>query len=103
MEITPPEKFSFDPSKWIAWKQRFERFRTAFDLTSKAEERQVATLLYSMGEKSEDSFVSFKLSEEDGKKYDVVIKRFEDHLSSRKINNMRDVSLTNVRKVKMSV
>ena len=34
MEITPPEKFSFDSSKWIAWKQKFERFRTASDLTS---------------------------------------------------------------------
>ena len=44
MEITPPENFSFDPSKWIAWKQRFERIRTASDLTSKARERQVARL-----------------------------------------------------------
>ena len=34
MEITPSEKFSFDPSKWIAWKQRFERFRTAMDFFS---------------------------------------------------------------------
>ena len=68
MEITPPEKFSFDPSKWIAWKQRFERFLTTSDLTSKAGERQVAILLYSMGEKSEDIFASFKLSKEDGKK-----------------------------------
>ena len=84
MEITPPEKFSFDPSKWIAWKQRFERFRTASDLTSKAGERQVAILLYSMGEKSEDIFASFKLSEEDGKKYDVVRKRFEDHFIVKK-------------------
>ena len=32
-----------------------------------------------MGKKSEDIFASFKLSEEDGKKYEVVIKRFEDH------------------------
>ena len=68
MEITPSEKFSFDPSKWIAWNQRFERFRTASDLTSKAGERQVVMLLYLMGEKSEDIFASFNLNEEDGKK-----------------------------------
>ena len=36
-----------------------------------------------MGEKNEDIFVSFKLSEEDGKNYEVVFKRFENHLSSR--------------------
>ena len=49
MEIIPPEKFSFDSSKWIAWKQRFELFRTASDLTSKAGERQVAMLLSYVG------------------------------------------------------
>ena len=54
------------------------------DLTSKAGERHVAMLLYSMGEKSEDIFASFKLSEEDGKKYDVAIKRFEDHFIVKK-------------------
>ena len=37
-----------------------------------------------MGEKSKDIFVSFKLSEKDGKKYDVVIKRFEDHFIVKK-------------------
>ena len=63
MEITPPEKFSFDSSKWIAWKQKFERFRTASDLTSKAGEWQVAMLLYSICEKSKDIFASFKISE----------------------------------------
>ena len=84
MEITPPKIFSFGPSKGIAWKQRFERFRTASDLTCKAGKRQVAMLLYSIGEKSEDIFASFKLSEEDGKKYDVVIKQFEDQFIVKK-------------------
>ena len=41
-------------------------------------------LLYSMGEKSEDIFASFKLGEEDGKKYDVIIKLFEDHFIGKK-------------------
>lgn len=54
MEITPPEKFSFDPTKWLAWKQRFERFRIASDLNTKSEERQVAMLVYAMGDKAED-------------------------------------------------
>ena len=76
MEITPPEKFPFDP---FAWQQKFERFRTASELSSKAGERHVAMLLYSMSGKSEDIFASIKLSKEDGKKYDAVIKRFQDH------------------------
>ena len=33
MEIAPPEKFSFYATKWLAWKQRFERFRVASDLS----------------------------------------------------------------------
>ena len=37
-----------------------------------------------MGEKSEKIFASFKLSKEDGKKYDVVIKRLEDHFIIKK-------------------
>ena len=41
-------------------------------------------LLYLMGEKSEDIFAPFKLSEEDGKKYDVVIKRYENHFIFKK-------------------
>ena len=65
-------------------KLRFERFCTASDLTNKVGERQMAMLLYSMGKKNEDIFASFKLSEEDGKTYEIVIKRFEDHFIVKK-------------------
>ena len=37
-----------------------------------------------MNEKSKDIFASFKLSEEGGIKYDVAIKRFEDHCIVKK-------------------
>ena len=83
MEIMLSEELSCDPCKLIAWKQRFERFRTASDLTSKAGEQQVIMLQYSMGEKSED-ISSFKLGEEGGKNYEVVIKRFYDHFIVKK-------------------
>jgi hypothetical protein len=84
MEITPPEKFNFDASKWPAWKQRFERFRIASDLSTKSGERQVAMLVYAMGEKAEDIFASFKLSAEDSKKYDIVLQKFEGHFIVKK-------------------
>ena len=50
MEIASPEKFSFDATKWLAWK-RFKRFRVASDLCNKAGESQVAILVFAMSEK----------------------------------------------------
>ena len=82
MEIAPQEKFSFDASKWLAWKQRYEHFRVASDPCNKAGERQVAMLVYAMGEKAEDIFTSFKLSGDDSKKYDNVLQKFSYHGSA---------------------
>jgi hypothetical protein len=82
MDLPCPEKFSFDAAKWPAWKQRFERFRTASDLCRKPETRQVSILLYCMGDgrdAAEDVFASFKLSDDDAKKYDTVTQRFDEH------------------------
>jgi hypothetical protein len=79
MDLPCPEKFSFDAAKWPAWKQRFERFRTASDLCGKPETRQVSMLLYCMGDAAEDVFASFKLSDDDAKKYDTVMQRFDEH------------------------
>ena len=55
-----------------------------------------------MGEKSEGIFASFKLIE-DGKKYEVVVKDLKIILSSRKISDMRDLTVTNVRKVEIKM
>ena len=84
MEIALPTKFFFDTTKWLAWKQNFKRFRIASDLCNKTSERQVAMLVYAMGEKAEDIFASLKLSADDSKKYDIVFQQFEDHLISNK-------------------
>ena len=37
---------------------------------------QVSTLLYCIGSEGERVFTSFKLSEDDGKKFDTVVERF---------------------------
>ncbi len=79
MEISPPEKFSFEIENWGAWKQRFQRFRAASDLATKSEERQIAMLLYAMGERAEDIFTSFGLSDDDSKQYNVVLQNFDNH------------------------
>ena len=71
----------FDFSKleeWIRWIRRFERFQQASDLTSKTEESQVNTLIYTMGNEAEDILSSFSLNKEDKKKYDTVKEKFEN-------------------------
>ena len=42
------------------------------------------TLLYSMGEKADDILQSFNLSEEELKKYDTVVAKFQNHFISRR-------------------
>lgn len=79
-QVQGPEPFSFSsPSNWPKWKRRFERFRVASGLTSKSEEEQVNTLIYFMGDTADDILLSFGLSAADQKKYDPVLKKFEDH------------------------
>lgn len=79
-QVTPPDTFTFStPVLWSKWMQRFERFRSASGLNKKLDEDQVNALIYFMGDKAEDIFTSFNLSEDDKKKYDVVMQRFTDH------------------------
>ena len=64
---------------------RFERFRQASGLTEKSEEAQVNTLMYCMGDRADDILRSFKLSEEDSKKYEVVKNKFDSHFVKRRM------------------
>ena len=84
-QVSTPATFNFSqPEEWTKWIKRFERFRQASELGKKAGERQVNTLLYTMGEGAEDIFQSFNLSEEYAKNYDVVVERFQRHFVSRR-------------------
>ena len=78
--ITPPETFTFSqPDNWPKWIRRFERFRQASGLQAKSQESQINTLIYTMGDRADDIFLSFQLSDEDQKKYDVVLGKFQGH------------------------
>ena len=71
-QVSTPAPFNFSQSEeWTKWIKCFERFRQASELGKKAGERQVNTLLYTMGERTEDIFQSFNLSEEEIKNYKV--------------------------------
>ena len=84
-QISQPESFNFaSPDEWPKWLRRFERFRQASGLTEKSEEAQVNTLIYCMGDRADDILRSFKLPEEDTKKYKVVKDKFEGHFVKRR-------------------
>ena len=74
-----PEKFNFKPEEWSRWIKRFERFRKATGLDQKNGESQVNTLIYSMGEEADDIVMSFGLTAEEAKQYNVVKGKFEAH------------------------
>ena len=53
-KVAAPEAFDFSThASWPAWKQRFLRFRSISKLGDDDEERQVSTLLYTMGPQAE--------------------------------------------------
>jgi len=85
LPLEGPKQFDFSsPDDWPKWIRRFERFREASGLSSKPEERQVNTLIYSMGDKADDILTSFGLSNDDRKKYSTVKERFDQHFVKKR-------------------
>ena len=56
----------------------------ALGLAEKADELQVNTLIYSMGDEADDILRSFALSDDDRKKYQPVTARFEAHFIKKR-------------------
>ena len=84
-QMPPPKSFNFSkPEEWPKWFRRFQRFRQASGLTDKSEENQVNTLVYTMGDVADDILASFRLSDEEKKKYDTVVGRFERHFVKKR-------------------
>lgn len=61
-QVSPPEKFTCKAEDWPKWIERFDRFRVVSGLETQADENQVNTLIYTMGEEAEDILVSLHLS-----------------------------------------
>lgn len=84
-QVAQPESFNFRcPEEWPKWSRRFDHFRSASGLKDKDQETQVHTLVYCMGDEADDLLSSFGLSEDDKKKYDKVLEKFEGHFVQRK-------------------
>lgn len=85
LQIPPPPKFDVTkPEEWPKWRKRFERYRLASRLDEQPQEKQVNTLIYTMGEDIEDVITSLALTEEEEEDFDVVIDRLERHFVVRR-------------------
>ena len=65
-------------------RRRFEQYRLASGLSKESEEHQISTLLYCLGEDSEDVLDLTKISAEDRKKYEKVLSQFDNFFKVRK-------------------
>ena len=59
LSLKTPDEFSFQPSEWTKWKNRFQRFRSGSGLDYAPDKRQIDVLIFNMGERAEDIFSSF--------------------------------------------
>lgn len=85
-KYNPPENFNFNnPADWPDWKQRFSRNRTATKLDKGDATVQISSLVYAMGREAEHILNSFVFnSEDDAKKYNVVMTKFIDYFVSKR-------------------
>ena len=83
--LSVPAAFPFDtPDHWPKWKRHFEQYRVASGLSKESEERQVNTLLYCLGEEAEDVLTSTNIAEDDRKKYDSALAKFDSFFELEK-------------------
>ena len=85
VSLSVPTAFPFDtPDHWPKCKCCFQQYCLVSGLSRESEERQVNTLLYCLGEETEDILASINIGEEDRKKYDSVLAKFDSFFSVRK-------------------
>ena len=73
-----------NPDESPKWKRQFEHFRTVLGLIDERETPQISTLLYCMGKEADGILTSTAITDEDRKKYDGVMKKFDEFFSVRK-------------------
>lgn len=92
----PPSEFDFTtPSKWPAWKSRFERYASTVELSKKDGETQVSTLLYVMGEQSESIFLTLTFAATEKKDDLATVLSKLDSYFVPKINRVHEKSIFN--------
>ena len=85
LRLQPPSAFNFrTPDEWPRWKKRFEQFRLASGLSVEAEEKQVSTLLYCMGEDADDTLTSTHITADEREEYASVIAKLDGFFQVRR-------------------
>jgi hypothetical protein len=62
----------------------FEQFRSASCLATESQDRQISTLLYSMGDNAEDTLRSTNITEDERKEFSKVLEKFDEFFKARK-------------------
>lgn len=70
--LEPPKHFFFVPAEWPAWKTRFERYRIASGLSEDRENKPIATLINSLGDKADDIYNSCNVKENESTYLEVL-------------------------------
>jgi hypothetical protein len=84
MAFIQPLVFADDmEANWKLWLQKFKIFLLAEDLQDSSDERKVALLLHSMGDKGVEIYNSFGLSHDEKQDFEDVVKRFDAYFIPR--------------------
>lgn len=85
--LRPPAPLSFEGNvseNWRRWRQKFEIYVTATNLTAQPNTRQVALLLHIIGDEALDKFNTFEISNVDKEDPNKVLTAFENYCSPKK-------------------
>ena len=83
-----PAPLNFQEPRWSVWRSQFMTFRPVTKLHNEEEEVQIASLKYCMGPESEDIMKTFSLTTAEEKKFDVILKKFNEYFKP-KVNVIR--------------
>lgn len=84
VNVPPPPDFNGNTENYKRFKQRINIYMTVNGLHEKSDEVKVAILLNTVGEEGIEIFNNFGLSDVDQMKFDLVLKKFDDHLLPKK-------------------
>lgn len=80
-----PDEFNFNkPATWSTWLNRFERYVSLKNLSSKPDKEKIDLLCYSMGEKSEDILAQILPQMNNYTTFATVKEKFNSYFSPKK-------------------
>lgn len=90
LKLDPWEKLKFSkPQEWPAWKQCFDHFRCVMKVNKENEELQINSPIYTMDKEAEHIFSSFMIEEQQEKKCEALLMKFEEYYSQASMFSLR--------------